>query len=179
MSGLIKWAQEHARSRGREVAVRGSYLVSSSTILTRMTSNIHYCFSPSLNGFWSRWLHPDHQHLWVALAMGLCIQQHLALLYIQHPFLLHWITITLSEWEHRNHSSVFTLWMFHVQVGDQTYCGLFAIAFTVDLCGGLDPHIQNFDNPRWRKIYKECFVGHRLQCFSDSCRQKKLRLYSL
>ena len=53
-------------------------------------------------------------------------------------------------------------------------CGLFAIAFATALCGGLDPHIQNFEQSKMREHLKECFVAHRLHCFPESRRRRRL-----
>ena len=44
-------------------------------------------------------------------------------------------------------------------------CGLFAIANATALCGGLDPHLQNFEQSKMREHLKKCFLRNRLECF--------------
>ena len=51
-------------------------------------------------------------------------------------------------------------------------CGLFAIAFATTLCGGLDPHLLNFEQSKMRDHLKECFVANKLVNFPESRRQR-------
>ena len=43
-------------------------------------------------------------------------------------------------------------------------CGLFAIANATALCGGLDPHLQNFEQSKMREHLTKCFLKNRLEC---------------
>ena len=51
-------------------------------------------------------------------------------------------------------------------------CGLFAIANATALCGGLDPHLQNFEQSKMREHLKKCFLRNRLECFPESRRRR-------
>ena len=53
-------------------------------------------------------------------------------------------------------------------------CGLFAIANATALCGGLDPHLQNFEQSKMREHLKKCFLENRLECFPESRRRRRL-----
>ena len=70
---------------------------------------------------------------------------------------------------------LFALWMFSVRVESQTACGLFVIANATALCGGLDLHLQNFEQSKMREHFKKCFLRHRLECFPESRRRRRLR----
>ena len=50
-------------------------------------------------------------------------------------------------------------------------CGLFAIANATALCGGLDPHLQNFEQSKMREHLKKCFLENRLEFFPESQRR--------
>ena len=92
----------------------------------------------------------------------------------QYSFLLHWIIITLSTvCSHPfNTGATVPYSLCGCSVGSD--CGLFAIAFATALCGGLDPHIQNFEQSKMREHLRECFDVHRLQRFPWSCRRRRL-----
>ena len=53
-------------------------------------------------------------------------------------------------------------------------CGLFAIANATALCGGLDPHLQNFEQSKMREHLKMCLFRNRLECFPESRRRRRL-----
>ena len=53
-------------------------------------------------------------------------------------------------------------------------CGLFAIANSTTLCGGLDPHLQNFEQSKMREHLKKCLFINRLECFPESRRRRRL-----
>ena len=138
-----------------------------------MVSRVHYGFSSCLSG---TQICQDHQHQWAAL--GLCIQhcppdivdiynsipscstgsqslrlQLAAILQTQEPqFHVHFVDVQRQS-----------------GVSD---CGLFAIANATAFCGGLDPHLQNFEQSKMREHLKKCILRNRLECFPESRRRK-------
>ena len=49
-------------------------------------------------------------------------------------------------------------------------CGLFALAFATDLCQGLDPTVQSYDQDNMRKYYINCVDSHNMVPFPRTSR---------